>query len=123
MLADMGMPLTDVIEIECPDKICEERVLKRLIHKPSGRSYSRHYPKLFPLYKGKYWKKLVDNGTIESAAPPLDDKTGEPLIIRSDDNADALEERLSKYHKVEGILRERYYAFLLTLEGVQDAED
>ncbi len=50
-----------------------------LIHKPSGRSYHTEFNP--PKVAG------------------LDDVTGEPLIKRSDDNAEALKKRLAVYHK------------------------
>lgn len=37
-----------------------------------------------------------------------DDKTGEPLIQRSDDNAETLQKRLATYHKQTGPVVEYY---------------
>lgn len=54
------------------------RITGRLIHKASGRSY--HVEFAPPKVPGK------------------DDITGEPLVHRDDDNADALKTRLQAYH-------------------------
>jgi adenylate kinase len=54
------------------------RITGRLIHPASGRTYhfTNHPPKV----------------------PMKDDVTGEPLIQRSDDNAETLKKRLKSYH-------------------------
>ena len=54
------------------------RITGRLIHPASGRSYHKefHPPK----------------------KPMTDDITGEPLVQRSDDNAETLRKRLATYH-------------------------
>ena len=54
------------------------RITGRLIHQASGRTYhlTNHPPKV----------------------PMKDDVTGEPLIQRSDDNAETLKKRLASYH-------------------------
>jgi len=71
--------LDAVIEFGINDSLLVRRITGRLIHTPSGRSYHEefHPPK----------------------KPMTDDVTGEPLIRRSDDNADALKKRLEAYHK------------------------
>ncbi|CAF3542678.1 unnamed protein product [Rotaria sp. Silwood1] len=62
-----------------PDDLLKRRILGRLIHKPSGRTYHEefHPPK-------------------ESMK---DDLTGEPLERRSDDTSETLNARLNTYHK------------------------
>jgi len=79
MLADSGQKINLVIEFSLDDAILVERVEGRRIHPPSGRSY--HIKFNPPKEEGK------------------DDETGEELIQRPDDNADALKSRLENYHK------------------------
>ncbi|XP_062130441.1 adenylate kinase [Drosophila sulfurigaster albostrigata] len=71
--------LDAVIEFAIDDNLLVRRITGRLIHQASGRSYHEEF------------------------APPKiamkDDITGEPLIRRSDDNAEALKKRLESYHK------------------------
>ncbi|XP_078584582.1 adenylate kinase 2, mitochondrial-like [Branchiostoma floridae x Branchiostoma japonicum] len=70
--------LDSVVEFGIDDSLLVRRICGRLIHKPSGRSYHEEFnpPK-------------VDM---------TDDVTGEPLIRRSDDNAETLTKRLEAYH-------------------------
>jgi len=81
--------LDGVIEFGIDDGLLVRRITGRLIHPPSGRSYHEefHPPKV----------------------SMTDDITGEPLIRRSDDNADALKKRLVAYHTQTKPLAE-YYA-------------
>ncbi|XP_034480057.1 adenylate kinase [Drosophila innubila] len=71
--------LDAVIEFAIDDSLLVRRITGRLIHQASGRSYHEEF------------------------APPKvsmkDDITGEPLMKRSDDNAEALKKRLEAYHK------------------------
>lgn len=71
--------LDAVIEFGIDDSLLVRRITGRLIHLKSGRSYHEefHPPKV----------------------PMKDDITGEPLIKRSDDNAEALKKRLESYHQ------------------------
>ncbi|KAI5298036.1 adenylate kinase, partial [Ascosphaera atra] len=79
MLNASNQKLQHAIELMIDDELLVARITGRLIHPASGRSYH----------------------TIFS--PPKeemkDDVTGEPLVHRSDDNADALRKRLDTYHK------------------------
>ncbi|XP_015925315.1 adenylate kinase [Parasteatoda tepidariorum] len=70
--------LDSVIEFGIDDSLLVRRITGRLIHHPSGRSYHEefHPPK----------KEMTD------------DITGEPLVRRSDDTAEALQKRLNAYH-------------------------
>ncbi|KAI8060922.1 adenylate kinase-domain-containing protein [Gongronella butleri] len=79
MLDSRKMPLNSVIEMEIDDSLLVSRITGRLIHPASGRSYHKEFnpPKV----------------------AMKDDVTGEPLIQRSDDNAETLVKRLSAYHK------------------------
>jgi adenylate kinase len=78
MLAASQKPLQHAIELQIDDALLVSRITGRLVHPASGRSYHRIFnpPK----------------------ADMKDDITGEPLIQRSDDNADALKKRLATYH-------------------------
>lgn len=71
--------LDAVIEFDIDDSFLVRRITGRMIHQKSGRSYHDefHPPKV----------------------AMTDDITGEPLIRRSDDNAEALKKRLEAYHQ------------------------
>lgn len=74
-----GKSVSKVIQFKLDDSVLVERIEGRRIHKASGRSY--HIKFNPPKVAGK------------------DDVTGEDLIQRADDNADALKKRLSEYHE------------------------
>jgi len=90
MLAEEGACVTKVVELEVPDSVLEERITGRWIHKSSGRSYHVKYapPKSM---------KTADGGK-PVAESMKDDVTGEALMQRKDDTADALKKRLASYH-------------------------
>ena len=67
------------VVLRVPDEILVPRITGRLIHPASGRSYHK-----------------IFNPPKEAMK---DDATGEPLIQRSDDNAETLKKRLSTYHQ------------------------
>lgn len=79
LLEGRRQQLDSVVEFAIDDNLLVSRITGRLIHTPSGRSYHTEFnpPKV----------------------PMTDDATGEPLIRRSDDNAEALKKRLDAYHK------------------------
>ncbi|KAI1206177.1 adenylate kinase cytosolic [Annulohypoxylon truncatum] len=78
MLSDKNQKLQHAVELQIDDALLVARITGRLIHPASGRSYHSTFnpPKV----------------------PMKDDITGEPLIQRSDDNAEALKKRLVTYH-------------------------
>lgn len=78
MLNNEGKPLKHAVELQIDDGLLVSRITGRLIHPASGRTYHK-----------------VFNPPKESMK---DDVTGEPLIQRTDDNADTLKKRLSTYH-------------------------
>ena len=82
MLTTKSQPLKHAIELQIDDNLLVARITGRLIHQASGRSYH----KIFNPPK----KEMTD------------DVTGEPLIQRSDDNADTLKKRLGTYHEQTG---------------------
>lgn len=78
MLNANNQKLHHAVELQIDDGLLVSRITGRLVHPGSGRSYHKIFN------------------------PPKDtmkdDITGEPLIQRSDDNADALKKRLVTYH-------------------------
>ena len=79
MLASRNTQIDKAVELRINDSLLVSRITGRLIHPASGRSYHKEF------------------------APPkkamTDDVTGEPLIQRTDDNAETLKKRLETYHK------------------------
>jgi adenylate kinase len=78
MLAVRKQKLQHAIELQIDDTLLVARITGRLVHPASGRSYH----KIFNPPKNDM----------------MDDVTGEPLIQRSDDNAETLKKRLVTYH-------------------------
>jgi len=78
MLAERNQKLQHAVELQIDDSLLVARITGRLVHPASGRSYH----KIFNPPKDEM----------------KDDLTGEPLIQRSDDNAEALKKRLITYH-------------------------
>jgi adenylate kinase len=78
MLTSTNKPLQHAVELQIDDSLLVSRITGRLVHPASGRSYH----KIFNPPKSDM----------------TDDITGEPLIQRSDDNADTLKKRLATYH-------------------------
>lgn len=78
-LKDAGVKIDFVLEFDVADEIIVERMSGRRVHQPSGRTYHIIYNP--PKVEGK------------------DDVTGEDLIIRPDDKAETVLERLAIYHK------------------------
>jgi len=99
MLVRSGDKVDSVIEFNVPDEILEERICGRWIHKASGRSY---HVKFNPP------KSL--QGQAPSAETMRDDETGEPLMQRGDDTAEALVKRLKAYHGETEPILARYKA-------------
>jgi len=79
MLTERNQMLQHAVELQIDDGLLVSRITGRLVHPASGRSYHKVFN------------------------PPKDDMkddiTGEPLIQRSDDNAEALKKRLATYHE------------------------
>ena len=78
MLEDKQQKLQHAVELQIDDSLLVSRITGRLVHPASGRSYHKTF-----------------NPPKEDMK---DDVTGEPLVQRSDDNADALKKRLVTYH-------------------------
>ena len=79
MLTAKNQKLQHAVELQIDDALLVARITGRLIHPASGRSYHK-----------------IFNPPKETMK---DDVTGEPLIQRSDDNADTLKKRLGVYHE------------------------
>ncbi|KAL9008119.1 MAG: hypothetical protein Q9173_006724 [Seirophora scorigena] len=79
MLQAKQQKLQHAVELQIDDGLLVSRITGRLIHPASGRSYHK-----------------IFNPPKETMK---DDVTGEPLIQRSDDNAETLKKRLSTYHE------------------------
>jgi len=79
MLEERKQKLQHAVELQIDDGLLVSRITGRLIHPASGRSYHK-----------------IFNPPKEEMK---DDITGEPLVQRSDDNADALKKRLVTYHQ------------------------
>lgn len=88
MLVEKSQKLDSAIELKIDDNLLVSRITGRLVHPASGRSYHKVF------------------------SPPKvdmkDDITGEPLIQRSDDNAETLKKRLVTYHKQTAPVVEYY---------------
>ncbi|KAJ1979390.1 adenylate kinase [Dimargaris verticillata] len=78
MLAANKQKLDHCVELQIDDSLLVSRILGRLIHPASGRSYHAEFNP--PKMAGQ------------------DDVTGEPLVRRSDDNEATLMKRLVTYH-------------------------
>ena len=78
MLTERKQKLQHAVELQIDDALLVARITGRLVHPASGRSYHKIFN--------------------PPQADMKDDVTGEPLIQRSDDNADTLNKRLATYH-------------------------
>jgi adenylate kinase len=77
-LADAGIDITHVINIDVTDQVIIERLGGRMVHAASGRTYHiKHNP---PKVAG------------------IDDITGDALETRTDDSIDAINNRLNIFH-------------------------
>lgn len=79
MLESEKKPLKHAVELQIDDGLLVSRITGRLVHPASGRTYHKAF-----------------NPPKETMK---DDVTGEPLIQRTDDNADTLKKRLATYHQ------------------------
>jgi len=99
MLAESGELVSRIIELNVPDGVLEERICGRWLHKGSGRSYHVKFapPKSY-------------TGGDPTPENMKDDETGEPLMQRADDNAEALKKRLESYHNQTEPILDHYKA-------------
>merc|ERR1711962_1281021 len=98
LLEKRATSLDQVIEFGIEDDLLVSRILGRLFHLRSGRSYHTEFnpPKV----------------------EMTDDITGEPLVRRSDDNEAALKKRLDSYHRQTKPLVDYY-----SKRGIHEAVD
>ncbi len=87
-MKDAGLRIDYVVEIAVPDEEIIQRMAGRRVHPASGRTY---HVKFNP-------PKVADK----------DDLTGEPLILRQDDQPETVKERLHVYHAQTQPLIEYY---------------
>ncbi|WAJ71065.1 adenylate kinase [Catenovulum adriaticum] len=78
-MLESNIDIDYVLEFDVPDSVIVERMSGRRVHPASGRVYHIVYNP--PKVEGK------------------DDKTGEDLIIRADDEAQTVKKRLNIYHE------------------------
>ncbi|KIS69550.1 putative adenylate kinase [Mycosarcoma maydis] len=88
MLKQKNQKLDHAVELKINDNLLISRITGRLVHPASGRSYHKEFS---PPKK-----------------PMTDDVTGEPLIQRSDDNAETLKKRLATYHAQTAAVTDYY---------------
>lgn len=101
LLAQRGVAIDAVINLEIEDELLIQRITGRLIHPPSGRSYNIYFNP--PKVEG------------------LDDITGEPLVKRGDDTEDKLRTRLSEFHSKTKPVLEHYSRIVINIKS--DRED
>ena len=95
------MKIDNVIEMKVDEEILVERIEGRRIHMGSGRSYHTKFNP--PKVEG------------------VDDITGEPLIQRKDDTAEALKKRMSSYHSQTAPILDYYrqHRVLSSIDAMQ----
>lgn len=89
-LKSVGIRIDYVLEFDVPDEVIVERMSGRRVHPASGRSYHIRYN--------------------PSKVEGKDDVTGEELIIRADDKAETVLDRLKVYHTTTKPLVDYYQA-------------
>lgn len=106
MLRANGECVNSVIELHVPNSVLEKRITGRWIHKKSGRSYH---------VQNKPPKSFLEAGLFGTAIPSKenmkDDVTGEDLMQRPDDTAEALVKRLDSYEEMTFPILEHYAPF------------
>jgi adenylate kinase len=102
MFANRKMKIDNVIELKVDQEILVERIEGRRIHMGSGRSYHTKFNP--PKVEG------------------VDDITGEPLIQRKDDTAEALAKRMASYNTQTSPILEYYRSksVLQTIDAMQN---
>ena len=104
-LEKMGEEVTDVISLEVPDELIEERMTGRVICSKCGSSYHKV--------------------TLKPAKEGVCDRCGSELVTRKDDTPEVVKARLETYHLTTEPLKD-YYAkkgLLVEIEGVGDVSE
>jgi adenylate kinase len=114
MLAEGSERVSKIIEFAVPDEVLTERICGRWIHKSSGRSY---HTKFAP-------PKSYDGSSTPSPENMKDDETGEDLMQRGDDTAEALVKRLEQYHSQTIPILQHYSAdcYIAKVNANQDID-
>lgn len=92
MLMAKKQKLNHAIELEIDDALLVSRITGRLVHPPRYIHFCLRF-KSCP--SGRSYHDIFQRPKVSMT----DDVTGEPLIRRSDDNAETLKKRLESYHK------------------------
>lgn len=105
-LAQLGVLIDAVIELQVPDNDIIDRITGRRVHLQSGRVYHVRFNP----------PKVIDR----------DDVTGEPLVHREDDREDVVRARLAVYRRQTEPLIDRYrHADIeyFAIDGSESVED
>lgn len=104
-LENMGIKIDKVIDIQIDDEIVLQRMTGRRVCSKCGASYHL-------IYKKPIKENVCDN-------------CGSPLMIRKDDNADTVENRIKVYHEQTEPLKEFYQERdkLFSVNGAQTVEE
>lgn len=96
-----SQPIDSALEFKAQDDIVLKRISGRLVHPASGRVYNTFFS---PPKK-----------------PMTDDVTGEPLVIRKDDQLEIMKKRLESYHKQTAPVLDFYHkkGVLTTIDAHQ----
>jgi adenylate kinase len=116
MLAANGEAVSSVVAFDVEAALLEERICGRWIHKNSGRSYHTK------TVKPKSMKLGSDGKPIKESMK--DDLTGEALMQRPDDTAEALKKRLKGYYEETVPVLDHYKpgGFVRTVDGGKEIE-
>lgn len=99
MLAKVGLRIDAVIGIDVPDQMIVERIVMRRSCPKDGSVYHLH--------------------SMPPKEPGRCDVCRTELVQRPDDNAQAVQERLAKFHRETAPLRSRYASILRTVDGTK----
>jgi len=102
LLAQDGAAIDCVISLAVADELLIQRIVGRLIHPPSGRSYNIYFNP--PKVEG------------------IDDITGEALVKRSDDNEEKLRTRLEEFHAKTQPVMNHYASKVIDVPADGDME-
>ncbi len=101
MLQTQQKPLDRVLEFAIDDALLVRRVVGRLVHAASGRTYHEEFkPPRVPMKDDvRRFMFFASLGNASWGVSHWKQVTGEPLERRADDTASTLQRRLDVYHK------------------------
>lgn len=102
-MAERGIKLDLVVLLDVSDEILIKRMSGRRVHPGSGRVYH------------------IENNPPKN--PGLDDLTNEPLVMRADDDASVVKDRLAVYHDLTAPLINFYKESDIRFEIINAAND